>query len=94
MYVQLLNEVSTELDAYSHPATIQTSLPLLDFIFAVNHPSHWHSINIHQYPSHYPLHARLLGSSFIAKFQHVEPGIWFNAYVPMHGVVSILFPGI
>ncbi|KAF8340542.1 mitochondrial matrix Mmp37-domain-containing protein [Cantharellus anzutake] len=63
------------------------SPPLLDFIFAVNHPSHWHSINIHQNPSHYPLHARFLGSSFIAQFQGIEPGIWFNAYVPMNGVM-------
>ncbi|KIJ61099.1 hypothetical protein HYDPIDRAFT_177171 [Hydnomerulius pinastri MD-312] len=49
--------------------------PMLDFVFAVTHPDHWHSINMHQYPGHYPLHAREVG-----------PGLWFNTFVPMHGV--------
>ncbi|KAI5989891.1 mitochondrial matrix Mmp37-domain-containing protein [Pisolithus albus] len=60
--------------------------PMLDFIFAVNHPDHWHSINMHQYPGHYPLHARMLGSSFVTKVQEMGPGVWFNTYVPMHDV--------
>ncbi|KAH7915846.1 Mmp37-domain-containing protein [Hygrophoropsis aurantiaca] len=60
--------------------------PMLDFIFAVTHPDHWHSINMHQHPSHYPLHARALGSSFVSKVQEYGPGLWFNTYVPMKGV--------
>ncbi|EGN97858.1 hypothetical protein SERLA73DRAFT_109095 [Serpula lacrymans var. lacrymans S7.3] len=60
--------------------------PMLDFIFAVTHPDHWHSINLHQHPSHYPLHARALGSSFVSKVQEITPGVWFNTFVPMHGV--------
>ncbi|KAG6335967.1 hypothetical protein ID866_3120 [Astraeus odoratus] len=60
--------------------------PMLDFVFAVSHPGHWHSINMHQYPGHYPLHARALGSSFVAKVQEFGPGLWFNTFVPMHGV--------
>jgi translocator assembly and maintenance protein 41 len=61
---------------------------MLDFVFAVTHPGHWHSINMTQHPGHYPFHARLLGSSFVASVQDVQPGIWFNAFVPMKGVVS------
>jgi translocator assembly and maintenance protein 41 len=61
--------------------------PMLDFMFAVTHPAHFHSINMQQHPSHYPLHARLLGSSYISKVEELGPGVWFNAYVPMNGVV-------
>jgi translocator assembly and maintenance protein 41 len=60
---------------------------MLDFVFAVTHPDHWHSINMHQFPGHYPLHARALGSSFVSRVQGIGPGLWFNTYVPMHGVV-------
>jgi mitochondrial translocator assembly and maintenance protein 41 len=64
--------------------------PMLDFVFAVTHPDHWHSINMHQHPHHYPLHARVLGSSFVSRVQNVEPGVWFNAFVEMEGVVRSL----
>ncbi|KAJ8523215.1 hypothetical protein ONZ45_g340 [Pleurotus djamor] len=60
--------------------------PMLDFMFAVTHPGHWHSINMHQNPSHYPLHARLLGSSYVSRVEEIGPGVWFNAYVPMNDV--------
>lgn len=58
---------------------------MLDFVFAVNHPDHWHSINMHQFPGHYPLHARMLGSSFVTRIQALGPGLWFNTFVPMSG---------
>ncbi|CAA7271316.1 unnamed protein product [Cyclocybe aegerita] len=60
--------------------------PMLDFMFAVTHPAHWHSINMQQHPSHYPLHARALGSSYVSRVQELGPGVWFNAYVPMKDV--------
>ena len=69
----------------------QAERPMLDFMFAVTHASHFHSINLHQHPSHYPLHARLFGSSYVAKMEELGPGVWFNAYVPMNGVVSVLY---
>lgn len=59
---------------------------MLDFIFAVTHSDHWHSINMQQHPGHYPLHARILGSSFVSKTQALSPGLWFNTFVPMKGV--------
>lgn len=62
--------------------------PMLDFIFAVSHPEHWHSMNLAQNPSHYALHARLLGSDFIGRVQNWGPAaVWFNPFVPVNGVV-------
>ena len=64
-----------------------TKKPMIDFVFAVNHSSHWHSINMSQFPGHYPLYSRALGSDFVSRVQEVSPGLWFNAYVPMDDVV-------
>ena len=61
--------------------------PMLDFLFAVTHADHFHSINMNQFPSHYPLSARVLGSDYVSRVQNISPGVWFNAYVPMNGVV-------
>lgn len=62
--------------------------PMLDFMFAVRHPGHWHSINMAQFPSHYPLTARTLGSDFVSRVQEVNPGVWFNTFVRVNDVVS------
>ena len=62
---------------------------MLDFMFAVTHPAHFHSINMQQYPSHYPFHARMLGSSYVSRIEEIGPGVWFNAYIPMNDVVGI-----
>ncbi|CAL1713164.1 unnamed protein product [Somion occarium] len=59
---------------------------MLDFMFAVTHASHWHSINMNQFPGHYPLYSRMLGSSFVSRVEDITPGVWFNAFVPMKGV--------
>lgn len=63
--------------------------PMLDFMFAVTHPAHFHSMNMQQYPAHYPLHARMFGSSYVGRVEELGPGVWFNAYVPMNGAVSL-----
>ena len=60
---------------------------MLDFMFAVTHPAHFHSINMQQHPSHYPLHSRILGSSYVSRMEEIGPGVWFNAYIPMNDVV-------
>ncbi|KAL6304344.1 Mmp37-domain-containing protein [Sparassis latifolia] len=75
-----------EQDGYTSSAPGAQNAPMLDFMFAVTHADHWHSINMNQYPSHYPLHTRILGSSFVARVEEVAPGVWFNTYVPMKGV--------
>jgi len=63
--------------------------PMVDFMFAVTHPEHFHYMNMQQYPAHYPLHARIFGSSYVARVENLGPGVWFNAYVPMDGVVRL-----
>lgn len=77
-----------EQDGYTSMNPSDPDAPMLDFMLAVTHPGHFHSINMHQHPSHYPLHARVLGSDYVSRVQSVGPGVWFNAYVPMKGVVS------
>ncbi|KAL0579132.1 Mitochondrial translocator assembly and maintenance protein 41 [Marasmius crinis-equi] len=76
-----------EQDGYNQPAIPNDpNSPMLDFMLAVTHADHFHSINLQQHASHYPLHARLLGSDYISRVQTIGPGVWFNAYVPMKGV--------
>ncbi|KIK52030.1 hypothetical protein GYMLUDRAFT_64444 [Collybiopsis luxurians FD-317 M1] len=60
--------------------------PMLDFMFAVTHPAHFHSINMNQHPSHYSLHSRVFGSDYVSAVQRISPGVWFNTLVPMNGV--------
>ena len=66
--------------------------PMLDFMFAVSHPSHWHSINLARNPSHYALHARIFGSDFVSRIQDLGPGVWFNPFVTVNGVVRTTLP--
>ncbi|KAF8073701.1 mitochondrial matrix Mmp37-domain-containing protein [Lyophyllum atratum] len=74
-----------EQDGYA-TGTSSADPPMLDFMFAVTHAAHFHSINMHQHPHHYPLHARVLGSSYVSRLEELGPGVWFNPYVSMGGV--------
>ncbi|KAJ3996931.1 mitochondrial matrix Mmp37-domain-containing protein [Lentinula boryana] len=65
---------------------IDPNAPMLDFMFAVTHPAHFHSINMHQHPSHYTFHSRVFGSDYVSAVQAITPGVWFNTLVPMNGV--------
>lgn len=65
--------------------------PQLDFLFAVTHADHFHSINLHQNPKHYALAPRLLGSDFISRVQSLAPGLWFNPYVKVKNGVTIKY---
>ena len=73
-----------EQDGYQ---TEKGSLPMLDFMFAVTHPAHFHSINMAQHPSHYAMYARTFGSSFVTRVEDFGPGVWFNAFVKAKGRV-------
>lgn len=79
-----------EQDGYTKESARAGDVPMLDFMFAVTHSDHWHSMNMQQHLSHYTLHARTFGSSYVSRIQEFGPGVWFNAYVPMEGVVSVL----
>ncbi|GAA5964025.1 hypothetical protein JCM3765_007845 [Sporobolomyces pararoseus] len=61
--------------------------PLLDFVFAVSHPSHWHAINMQQHPQHYSGLMRLLGANAVSWLQEKGLGaeVWFNVEVNVNG---------
>ncbi|GAA5886395.1 hypothetical protein JCM5296_001894 [Sporobolomyces johnsonii] len=63
--------------------------PLLDFVFAVSHPSHWHAINMQQNPQHYSGLMRLLGSNAVTWLQEKGLGaeVWFNVEVEVNGKI-------
>ncbi|KAF8682968.1 matrix Mmp37 protein [Rhizoctonia solani] len=65
--------------------------PQLDFLFAVTHADHFHSINMQQNSKHYALVPRLLGSDFVARTQALAPGLWFNPYVKVKDGVTIKY---
>jgi mitochondrial translocator assembly and maintenance protein 41 len=83
-----------EQDGYNKQTADGSAGPMLDFMFAVSHADHFHSINIHQNPQHYTLHARLLGSDYISRVQKLGPGVWFNTLVPIEGVVRAYFSSL
>ncbi|OLY83376.1 Phosphatidate cytidylyltransferase, mitochondrial [Smittium mucronatum] len=59
---------------------------MVDMIFAVSHPQHWHSINISQNPSHYSF-LKYFGSGAINYLQqNVGAGIYYNPFVKIDGV--------
>ncbi|CCD24950.1 putative phosphatidate cytidylyltransferase NDAI_0E01340 [Naumovozyma dairenensis CBS 421] len=58
--------------------------PQIDMIFGVTHPSHFHSLNMRQNPDHYST-LKYFGSEFIAKFQDIGAGIYFNPFVKING---------
>ncbi|ORX92781.1 mitochondrial matrix Mmp37 [Basidiobolus meristosporus CBS 931.73] len=71
------------------------SKPQTDFIFAVTHPQHWHSLNLQQNRSHYSF-LGTYGSGLVANIQEkIGAGLYFNPYINIggmtvkYGVVSI-----
>ncbi|KAG0178650.1 Mitochondrial translocator assembly and maintenance protein 41 [Apophysomyces sp. BC1021] len=71
-------------------AGYQNQKPMLDFIFGVQHPGHWHALNIQQNPHHYSALKRLGSSAITALQQNIGAGIYFNPYVEIDGMVKIL----
>ncbi|CAJ0746781.1 6210_t:CDS:10 [Entrophospora sp. SA101] len=68
---------------------------MIDFIFGVRYPQHWHSLNLMQHRDHYSFMGSL-GSGAISTLQeNFGPGVYFNPYVNVdgmlikYGVVSI-----
>ncbi|CAG8448888.1 9803_t:CDS:10 [Diversispora eburnea] len=64
--------------------------PMVDFIFAVSYPQHWHSLNLKQNKNHYSF-IRSLGSRAISSLQeNVGASVYFNPYVQMDDMIKIL----
>ncbi|KAI8323520.1 Mmp37-domain-containing protein [Martensiomyces pterosporus] len=63
------------------------SKPMVDLIFAVSHPDHWHALNINQNRSHYSFMGSL-GSDAVAMVQsRIGAGVYYNPFVEIDGVV-------
>ncbi|RKP08170.1 mitochondrial matrix Mmp37-domain-containing protein [Thamnocephalis sphaerospora] len=64
--------------------------PLVDLIFAVTHPHHWHSVNLQQHPEHYGGLVARMGSGAVTTVQEkLGAGIWFNPFVTIGGMVGV-----
>ncbi|ORX56366.1 Mmp37-domain-containing protein [Hesseltinella vesiculosa] len=61
--------------------------PMIDFIFGVSHPEHWHALNMQQNPHHYS-GLRYLGSNAVSYIEeNFGAGVYFNPYVEVNGVM-------
>ncbi|KAI8909210.1 mitochondrial matrix Mmp37 [Gorgonomyces haynaldii] len=71
-----------------------TKKPMVDYIFGVTHPEHWHDLNLRQHPSHYSF-LKHLGAESIARVQRLGPAIYYNTNIIFgderikYGVVGI-----
>jgi translocator assembly and maintenance protein 41 len=62
---------------------------MIDFLFAVGHPQHWHSLNINQNRKHYSF-LGTLGSGAVTWLQeNLGAGVYYNPYVKIDDVVCI-----
>ncbi|KKA30598.1 hypothetical protein TD95_000848 [Thielaviopsis punctulata] len=60
---------------------------MVDFIFGVTHPQHWHSLNMKQHPEHYSGLAKF-GSGLVTSVQEDwGAGVYFNPYVVVNGML-------
>ncbi|KAG0210322.1 Mitochondrial translocator assembly and maintenance protein 41 [Mortierella sp. NVP41] len=60
--------------------------PMVDFIFGVSHPQHWHSLNLQANPHHYSMLGKL-GSKAVAMTQErFGAGVYFNPFVEVNGM--------
>ncbi|KAF9356645.1 Mitochondrial translocator assembly and maintenance protein 41 [Mortierella sp. AD094] len=60
--------------------------PMVDFVFAVSHPQHWHSLNLQANPHHYSFTGKL-GSKAVAMTQErFGAGVYFNPFVEVNGM--------
>ncbi|KAJ1988371.1 Mitochondrial translocator assembly and maintenance protein 41 [Coemansia spiralis] len=64
-----------------------TSKPMIDMVFAVSHPDHWHALNISQNRSHYSFMGTL-GSNAVAFVQdRMGAGVYYNPFIEINGVL-------
>jgi translocator assembly and maintenance protein 41 len=60
---------------------------MVDYIFGVTHPHHWHSLNIQQNPHHYSMMRRFGSNATTLLQDKVGAGVYFNPYVEVDGMV-------
>lgn len=60
---------------------------MVDFIFGVSHPQHWHSLNLQANPHHYSILGKF-GSKAVAMTQErFGAGVYFNPFVEVNGML-------
>ncbi|PVV00565.1 hypothetical protein BB560_005050 [Smittium megazygosporum] len=68
-------------------ASYAAKRPMVDLIFVVSHPEHWHSINMAQNPSHYSF-LKYFGSGAVSLVQQkLGAGVYYNPYVTINGTL-------
>ncbi|KAG0268393.1 Mitochondrial translocator assembly and maintenance protein 41 [Actinomortierella ambigua] len=61
--------------------------PMVDFVFGVTHPQHWHALNLQANPHHYSFLGKL-GSKAVAMTQErFGAGVYFNPFVEVNGMI-------
>ncbi|KAI8905675.1 mitochondrial matrix Mmp37 [Powellomyces hirtus] len=66
--------------------SVSQEAPMVDFLFGVTHPEHWHSLNIRQNRHHYSSLA-YFGSSVVSNVQEkMGAGLYFNPDVHVAGL--------
>ncbi len=53
---------------------------MIDFVFVVDKPKHWHHMNLQRNPDHYSA-LRHLGAERIVKIQEMGAGVYYNTLV-------------
>ena len=71
----------------------RTKGKMLDIIFAVDDPMDWHSQNIISNPTHYSF-VRRLPSSFLLRLQRSSAGLYYNPFVKLRGMDSLVKYGV
>ncbi|KAJ2864650.1 Mitochondrial translocator assembly and maintenance protein 41 [Coemansia aciculifera] len=63
------------------------SKPMIDIIFAVSHPDHWHALNISQNRSHYSFMGTLGSNAVTFVQESLGAGVYYNPFVEIDGVL-------
>ncbi|KAJ2340550.1 Mitochondrial translocator assembly and maintenance protein 41, partial [Coemansia sp. RSA 2618] len=63
------------------------SKPMVDLIFGVSHPDHWHALNIAQHRSHYSFMGALGANAVTYVQERMGAGVYYNPFVEVQGVV-------
>ncbi|KAJ2701954.1 Mitochondrial translocator assembly and maintenance protein 41 [Coemansia sp. IMI 203386] len=65
----------------------EASKPMVDLIFGVSHPDHWHALNISQNRSHYSFMGTL-GSHAVSYVQdRLGAGVYYNPFIEINGIM-------
>ncbi|KAF9934666.1 Mitochondrial translocator assembly and maintenance protein 41 [Linnemannia zychae] len=60
--------------------------PMVDFIFGVSHPQHWHALNLQANPHHYSFLGKFGSKAVTTTQERFGAGVYFNPYVEVNGM--------